>query len=57
MDFFGNIKALIEKLSEAFTSEEKTLSFNFISTANATENISSFINNNVDENAYHDTVL
>ena len=57
MEFFGNIKNLIEKLSEAFTSEEKTLSFNFIATANATDNISTYINWNVDETQYQGTVL
>jgi hypothetical protein len=57
IEFFTNIKLLIEKLGEAFTDEEKTFSFNLIPSANATEDISSIINNNVDEVAYKQTVL
>lgn len=55
MSFFSNIKELIEKLGESFTSEEKT--FSFISTTYATQDISSIINDNVNEAEYKETVL
>lgn len=55
LDFFANVRALLEKLGEVFTSEEKT--FSLIKTSYATENLSSIINNNVDENAYKETTL
>ena len=57
LTFFGNLAELVEKLSEIFTDEEKTFSFNFIQSVNATADISSIINNNVNEVAYKETVL
>jgi len=57
VDFFGNIKALIEKLGWSFTSEVKTLSFIPGVHAYSGVNISSYFNNNVDQVAYKQTTL
>jgi len=57
IDFFWNIKALIEKLWSSFTSEVKTLSFIPWAHAYSGVNISSYFNNNVDKVAYKNTTL
>lgn len=53
--FFQQVKLFIEKIGTSFTSEVKT--FSLIPSVHANENISWIFNDNVDEEAYHWTIL
>lgn len=53
--FFTNLRLFIEKIWSSFTSEVKT--FSFIPIANATESMSSVLNNHVDNEQYNATSL
>lgn len=56
MDFFANIKSLIEVIIDSFTLEEKTFSF-IPSTYAAEQDISNIFNDNYNEEEYNDTFL
>lgn len=55
VDFFANLRGLLNKFSDAFTTEEKD--FSFIPSANAQETLGEMLNNNVDQGEYEENAL